>query len=115
MPQRRRLFRGNVDLAIARGFTRPQNRGAKEPLSGHGALGRLYVFARSAREARVRFASYLAAKRYKVLAISDVVPNRSNKPWPMDNLFITPADISRARASDEVVPGWLCGYVDDKT
>lgn len=109
---RRRLFTGNADLAIARGFTRPRNRGCSKPLTGDGAFVRLYVYARSAREARTHFQTFLTERRYKVHEVFKVAPNGSNKPSPMDDMFITPEDISDARATGRVVPGWFIGYID---
>src|SRR5204863_2440282 len=75
-------------------------------------LVRMYVFAKSKREATSQLSESLSAAGYKVVRISDVGPNGSNKPWPMDNMFITSQDITRARRTGEVVCGWFIGYTN---
>ena len=109
---RRRLFTGCADLAVERGFQKPQNRGCPKPIGGDGALVRMYAFARSKLEATEIFANALAVAHYKVLQISEVEPNGSNKLWPMDDKFATPQDISRARSTGQVVFGWFIGYAN---
>jgi hypothetical protein len=73
----------------------------------------MYVFARSPREARLRASEQLRRDRYRVLELSGVEPNGSNKVWPMDDLRIGSADVARARHTGEVLYGWVIPYDDD--
>ena len=109
---RRRFFTGCADLAILSGFTRPQNHGCRNPLDGDGAFVRLYTFSRSTHEAQTRFMDYLTEHQYKVLELTEVAPNGSNKPWPMDDMFLMEEDIVKARQNGSVVLGWFMGYAN---
>ena len=92
-------------MAVERGFQTPRNRGRRKSIDGDGTFVGMYVFARSDREAVGHFSEALRNAHYKVLQISDVSPNGSNKPWPMDDMFITSQDIATARRTGEVVFG----------
>ena len=106
---RRRLYTLAADIGCGRGYRRlPLLNGA--PHTGDGAFVRLYVFARSPRETRLRAQEKLRRDRYRVLKLTGVEPNGSNKVWPMDDLRIGSADIDRARETGEVLYGWVIPY-----
>lgn len=110
LPMRRRLYTGCADLAVARGFRKPRNRGFPKAIEGDGAFVRMYVYARSESEALLHFSEALSASNFKVLGIFDVAPNGSNKPWPMDDMFISREAVVLARQKGQVMYGWFIGY-----
>jgi hypothetical protein len=107
-PQKmRRLFRGWAELEVGPGFRRPQNHGAPEPLRDGSTMVKAYVFARSSGEASRQLADGLKSAGYKVTKVSEVAPNRSSRPWAMDDRSIRPEDVLRAWDTEEVLLGWF--------
>jgi hypothetical protein len=110
---RRRLFTGIATLAFEPGYRRPKNPGAPTQTEGDGAVVRIYGFARTVQDATRMFREALAAARYKTVALSNVRPNGSHKPWPLDEDYLCPADFRRARISGDTVFGRFTGYEND--
>ena len=109
---RKRLYTLAADIGCGRGYRRPPLLNGA-PHTGDGAGVRLYVFAATPREARERAEEQLRRDRYRVLELSGVEPNGSNKVWPMDDLRIGSADVARARETGEVLYGWVIPYHDN--
>ena len=106
---RNRLYTLAADTGCGRGYRRmPLLDGSAH--KGDGAFVRLYVFARSSHEARLRAQEQLHRDRYRLIELTDVKPNGSNKIWPMDDMRIGSADVARARQTGEILYGLVIPY-----